>query len=231
MKKILLVFLILTTTSHAAIMDQELIYLSPKLSKRSFLSVIAIMRGTFSPLAEAQGRKLMFYTDYNNDWAQAFARRWETDQILVYGGIAGIPGTTEDSFALTLCHELGHLYGGEPFSDSYNRLSVEGQADYWATYICFSQVADKLPHREASSEAKEVCAGNDICARSLDAALVMTSFFADNRGIPHPQIQTPDPTIVTEVLKIHPEPQCRLDTLWAGIGKSKRPACWMPINL
>ncbi len=202
--------------------------LKPVLSKRLFLGVIGLMRRSFSPLAHQDGRELVIYSDYDSHWPQAFARRWDTDQVLIHGGMAGLPGTTEDSLALTLCHELGHLYGGEPYSDSHNRISAEGQADYWASMLCFPQVLALLPKRTPSRASLKMCEDNIDCARTLDAALVMTAFFADNRRIPHPEVTTPDESVAHEVLLTHPEPQCRLDTFWAGIHKKPRPQCWMP---
>lgn len=201
---------------------------APKLSKKRFYSVISLMKATYEPLAQQHGRKLEFLASYEENWAQAFSRRWETDQIIVFGGIAGIPGMTEDSLALILCHELGHLYGGVPYSDVYNQLAVEGQADYWATLFCFSEVVAKLPNRIPLSSSLSSCRNNIQCARTLDASLVMTAFFADNRSLPHPSLETPDISVVTEVLMTHPSPQCRLDTLWAGIQKNNRPQCWFP---
>lgn len=205
--------------------------LKPILSKRLFLGVIGLMRRSFSPLAHQDGRELVIYSDYDSHWPQAFARRWETDQVLVHGGMAGLPGTTEDSFALLLCHELGHLYGGVPYSDSHNRISGEGQADYWATKVCFPQIIGQLPRRLPSRISLEFCEDKIDCARALDAAQVMTAFFADNRRLPHPKVSTPDESVAPEVLLTHPEPQCRLDTFWAGIHHWPRPQCWMPATL
>ena len=205
--------------------------LKPVLSKRLFIGVISLMRRSFSPLAHQDGRDLVIYSDYDSHWPQAFARRWDSDQVLVHGGMAGLPGSTADSFALTLCHELGHLYGGLPYSDIHNQISVEGQADYWATEVCFPQIIAALPSRTPSRDSLKYCDGKIDCARTLDAALVMTAFFADNRRIPHPKVSTPDESVAHEVLLTHPEPQCRLDTFWAGIHQRLRPRCWMPTIL
>lgn len=232
MKSYFFALILIWSFSSSARPDQLMMQnLKPVLSKRLFLGVIGLMRRTFSHLAQKDGRELVIYSDYDSHWPQAFARRWDTDQILVHGGMAGLQGTTEDSFALTLCHELGHLYGGEPYSDSHNQISVEGQGDYWASNVCFPQVLAALPRRSPSKESLKFCEGKEYCARALDAALVMTAFFADNRRISHPELNTPDETVVDEVLLTHPGPQCRLDTFWAGIHHRSRPQCWMPASL
>lgn len=232
MKSFILVVGLSLSFSGLAHSDQLVVQnLKPILSKRLFLGVIGLMRRTFSHLATKDGRELVIYSDYDSHWPQAFARRWDTDQILVHGGMAGLPGTTVDSFALTLCHELGHLYGGRPYGDSHNRISAEGQGDYWASNICFPHVLSSLPLRVPSKSSLKFCGGKEDCARSLDAALVMTAFFAENRRVSYPDPSTPDVSVVHEVLLTHPEPQCRLDTFWAGIQNLPRPQCWMPASL
>lgn len=213
MKLLLTLFFVLSGALEASV-DQWGAYApGPKLPKKRFVAIISLFEKEFSPLAQKDNRELVFYTDYNENWAQAFARRWETDQVIVYGGMAALNNGSEDSFALVLCHELGHLYGGMPFSDAYNRLAVEGQADYWATEVCMPQILPKISELDPQ-------------ARTLDAALVLSAFFADNRNLAHPKISTPDTSVVERVLLTHPSPQCRLDTYWAGIFKDTRPACW-----
>ena len=183
----------------------------PKIPKKRFFEIIRLFETEFQYLARANRRKFEIFADYNSEWAQAFARRWDTDHILVYGGAATIGGGSEDAFALLLCHETGHLYGGSPWSDEHNQLSMEGQADYWSAF-CFKKIIQKFPYQEGD--------------RLTEAALLLTAFYADNRGISHPEVGTPDPTVVERILKTHPEPQCRLDTILAGMRGAERPLCW-----
>jgi hypothetical protein len=184
-------------------------------TKADFSQTLRSFKRVFASYSEREGRELEFFSDWNEDWAQAFARRWETDQVIVYGGIARINGSTVDSFALILCHELGHLYAGEPFSDSHNRMAVEGQADWWATMECWEKIIPELPLREGSTTE-----------RGFVASLIVASFFAENRNLPAPRIETPDQTIVNVINRTHPEPQCRLDTFVAGLRQESRPLCW-----
>lgn len=197
-----------------------------KLPRKTFDRIITLFEETFSPYAENSGRQLEIMTDYQADWAQAFARRWETDQIIVYGGIAALTNGSEDSFALILCHEAGHLYGGKPVRDEYNNLSLEGQADYWATSICFPKILPRLGNRTPSRHSLNYCQDDLLCARTVDAVLVVTAHFAENRNLPHPRIETPDETVVTSTNLTHPNPQCRLDTMLAGLKGLSRPLCW-----
>lgn len=197
-----------------------------KLPKARFNAVIKVMETEFQSLAAGSGRVLEFYSDYNEDWAQAFARRWETDQVIVYGGASGLKNGSEDSFAMILCHEVGHLYGGEPYSDDHNMLAVEGQADFWSTRECFKRVVGKLSVKAASESSLRYCKGDVVCARTIDAALVVTAFYADNRSLVHPKIETVDLSVAETTNRTHPMPQCRLDTLRAGLEFLTRPLCW-----
>jgi hypothetical protein len=185
------------------------------ITKSEFLTTLSLARKIFAPLAATNNRKLEIFSDWNSDWTQAFARRWDTDQILIYGGIARITAGTQDSLALLICHELGHLYGGIPYSDEHNQLSAEGQADWWATNYCWSRFSEQLPSTNPDSKD-----------RALRAALVVTAFYAKNRNIPAPLPNTPDSTVVEETVLTHPEPQCRLDTYLAGLINNPRPLCW-----
>ena len=226
--KWLFILLTLSIHAHASVDEYSVRTDSAKLPKTVFDRIIRVFEKTFSPLSEAEGRKLEIMTDYQADWAQAFARRWETDQIIVYGGIAALKKGTEDTFALILCHETGHLFGGTPYSDSFNRLSVEGQADYWASSVCFPKILSALSGRTPSRDALTYCGDDLICARTVDAATTITAHFADNRGLPHPSVHTADDTVVDVLNYTHPLPQCRLDTLVAGLRILPRPRCWYP---
>lgn len=186
-------------------------------SKRRFQEILEIFSHTFSTYASRDGREFEILASYEADWAQAFARRWEKDQLIVYGGIARIKGGSDDSFALGLCHEVGHLYAGTPWSDVFNRLSVEGQADYWATQTCWNEVAPLI-------------GSGDPIQRAHSAALILTAFFAGQRNLPSPSFDELDETVVVQTLKTHPSPQCRLDTFLAGLQNGPKPLCWFSVS-
>lgn len=222
----LLLLLILSTPLFASVDEFSTRPLGEKLPRKTFEKIIRIFETKFSSLAREGGRELVFMTDYDHDWVQAFARRWETDQVIVFGGIAAIKNGSEDTFALILCHETGHLYGGIPFGDEYNKLSLEGQADYWGAGECFPRILPLLSARTPSEGSLGFCEGNVSCARSVDAFLTVTAHFADNRNLPHPALSTPDLQVVDSHLRTHPSPQCRLDTMVAAMKKKPRPRCW-----
>lgn len=224
--KRLLLLLLFSVSVNASVDEMPARSEAVKLPEKTFDRIITLFETSFSPLAQANNRELVFMTDYDSDWIQAFARRWEEDQVIVYGGAAAVTNGSEDTFALILCHETGHLYGGKPWGEEHNKLSVEGQADYWASSVCLKKILPSLSPRVASAVSLKLCEGESMCARSVDAFLALTAQFADNRSLPHPRLETPDETVVTTLQFTHPSPQCRLDTFMAGLRGLPRPLCW-----
>lgn len=203
--------------------------LKAEVTKSEFSAVIAVIHKNFHHLSLRENRKLKFYTNYQSDWAQAFARRWDDDEIHIYGGFAKILNASVDSLALIICHELGHLYAGAPFSNKDSRLSVEGMADYWASSVCMPKIINELPESPSPIENEYLlrCANDQNCARNLRAAMIISSHFAKNGKEEKPSFDTFDPTIVEKTLKTHPSAQCRLDTFVAGVFGLEKPRCWM----
>lgn len=215
MKKIIWMTLLFSFNLQAAV------------SKSDFSLVISIIHKNFSALSHQNNRKLKFYTNYQSDWAQAFARRWDDDEIHLYGGFARISNASVDSLALIICHELGHLYGGAPYSNQDLQLTVEGMADYWATNVCLPKVVPQLPEVLTADSYEKFCKEDRVCARTLQAALVVTTHFALNGKEKLPSLNERDPLVVEKTLKTHPSSQCRLDTFLNGYYGLEKPQCWM----
>jgi hypothetical protein len=107
-------------------------------------------------------------------------------RVTIWGASILHPRLTRDGFALLICHELGHHFGGAPWkkeSDGSVRWSsAEGQADYYATAVCAKRIFDLLPAPFFDSfsypqEVKKKCAeqgldrsGVNLCARTILAA-------------------------------------------------------------
>lgn len=198
-----------------------------EVSKSDFSLVVSIAHRNFKHLSLQNDRKLKFYTNYQSDWAQAFARRWDDDEIHLYGGFAKISKANVDSLALIICHELGHLYAGAPYSNQDLKLSVEGMSDYWATRECMPKMIEELPEIEMRNDLKERCEQDLTCTRILQASLIVTTHFAKNSKEKAPSLDDKDLSIVEKILKTHPSAQCRLDTFYAGYFQEERPRCWM----
>lgn len=123
--------------------------------------------------------------------------------IEVYGGLLNHPDIGEDELLLILCHELGHHLAGEPTASRGGWSACEGQADYWSGKFC-----------------------GHILTNAKESAVRLARLYASQGTGGYPQLDTPDVTKVLRTFFGYPTPQCRLDTILAGLNGVDRPECW-----
>lgn len=198
--------------------------------------------------------------DINHNWKKPFFTAFAKNEgekhfsIHFWGGLARIPGMTNDALALVACHEIGHFWGGKPMSriDDLDWSSTEGQSDYFATGACLKRYLKKTTsaqdHNDIESEASaytlcRVQYSDDldfsVCLKSIEAAKgfgKVLNYLSENDL--RLDITTPSPQVVDQtVYNSYPPQQCRLDTLVNGSlcpedeypcqdGLGQRPACW-----
>lgn len=162
--------------------------------------------------------------------------------LFLFGGYAKMPGMTADGVAMTLCHELGHGIGGAPMKEKSDGIpsSTEGQADYFAARHClrriFKHLAPSAPIQAPSAYTASLCEGQfqtaqDLinCHRGFQVLEVQRIFLKGIPGGADTFYETPDTTVVQAIdasPTYYPAPQCRLDTMIAGILQRERPRCW-----
>lgn len=155
----------------------------------------------------SQGGKLKIVVEPGNTQVNARALREGNDWlIVVYGGLIQHPEIDEQALTLILCHELGHHLGGPPTAARNGWASCEGQADYWSTLQCFGHF---YPVTEGAQ-----------------AALRVAQLYSTQTLNPAPSLESKDPTEVPRIYYGYPSPQCRLDTMMAGLMQQARPLCW-----
>lgn len=173
--------------------------------------------------------------------------------LILTQGLLEAPKLTEDSLRIILCHELGHLLGGDPRQDppvdwtgpiahdGRTYISSEGQADYYAVSSCFPKLlmggAAEQPKPVVGlnvvSQCDESWGANSfrsiICMRAIRAGydFLRLSFDFDI------SFDAPDEFISPVLIRNHyPSRQCRLDTFISGSLKNKsRPPCWFATSL
>lgn len=195
-------------------------------TEQEFHKVLSVFVNVYDPIVAAEGGTFEIDADWTDGSVNAFAwREGKIYRIEVPGGLSRYSLFNEEAYILMICHELGHLLGGEPSS---HQISFEGQSDYYSTEVCMKLV---LPHIEdragsATREVQDLCRSDRICERSLLAAEAMGRFDAKLAKTDAPKFSTPDLSVVSKTLQTHPSPQCRLDTRKAGALAMPRPACW-----
>ncbi|MFP5386857.1 MAG: hypothetical protein ACLGHN_12305 [Bacteriovoracia bacterium] len=188
---------------------------------------------------------LEFVFNTDNTTLNAFAKK-ETPKewrITVHGGFISHPKMNYYSMALILCHELGHFLGGKPYvegrrlsptmvSRAPKEMSVEGQADFFATAECGKRLlAGEQPDVDFTTLEQEdiFChSANDLnlCKLLYQTSKRVIDIYTDavreitGYDYPYVHFNRKDPQVVDRSLIYvgeYPTLQCRLDTMAAGI--------------
>lgn len=209
------------------------------ITEKQFNAVIDRAEKIFAPVVAKQGATLKFnrrWTDATvNASAQQLGKSWIVN---MYGGLARHDATSEEGFALVVCHELGHHLGGAPKSKGFfganNWATNEGGSDYYAGLKCLrvffaeddnasivaaAKVDGKLsPFAEALCE-QEFSKTDDqlICKRTSLGGTSVAGLFQGLRKEPTaPDFAKPDTRRIAKTDDKHPATQCRMDTYLAG---------------
>jgi hypothetical protein len=222
MLKILMVF-VLACSSFAAFADlpqndlwKQDTGFAANFTEKEFNAAIKELQTLYAPIIANFGAKLSIKGDWKDSTVNAYASQsgnvWN---VQMFGGLARRPEMTIDSFKLVICHELGHHVGGAPAS---GWASFEGQADIYATHVCGKKI---FANYSQTVKVNKFCTqGNDndkiACTVNLNAAQSLANLLAALGGDSQPSYDTFDPSEVEETSSAHAQPQCRLDSYFAG---------------
>ncbi len=211
---------------------------SSKISHREFNEIVDAARIMFVEKAASENISLNLTGYWDSPVINAYTLViGNSASISIYGGIAKATSLTSEGLALALCHELGHVLGGEPYFGDFNN-SVEGGADYYSTRHClkeFLTVLNLPPSDNLTPDISKICSFDKdelLCQQVLVGGLsVMTELSKMSpNGNTELSYYTPDSTISPTTLKSYPSFQCRLDTILRGYLNLSRPSCWFNEN-
>lgn len=234
----LLGLLVPSTYSTATILPpndlhlQDIKGLVADITKDEFNNIVNEIVDIYTPYAESLGYDLKANNNWDNSTVNASAvQRGNAWYINMYGGLARRPEVTKDGFALVVCHEIGHHFGGFPFVGGFfNRWAAnEGQSDYFASQACarlvwqndteenakFRENVDGLV-QEACDQSWSTEAEQNLCYRVIAAGQSLADLLAALGGAESPSLKTPDESEVGRTSHSHPKAQCRLDTYFKG---------------
>lgn len=200
------------------------------MTKERFLEIVQSVSDIYEPIVKAKGGNLSMNNRWDDDTVNASAQQMgKTWVVNMYGGLARHPLTTDDGFALVVCHELGHHIGGAP-RKGLSWASNEGQADYFGSMKCLRRVLEKQDNvayvakmtvdAEATKQCQAVYHNADeiaLCQRVAMAGKSLGSLLGELGGNSKVNFDTPDKNVVSRTYDAHPEAQCRLDTYFNGI--------------
>jgi len=203
------------------------------ISEEAFYQIIKEAEEIYEKIVDEKNAELIIYKSWGSNTVNAYAdrsddgRKWE---LIFYGGLARHPQMTEDGFRLTICHELGHHFGGAPKKPGNTWSSAEGEADFYGSLKCLKKwwqnqdlnqwyketqipeiVESKCRQAYAEKHSQLLCMRSSLAGRSV--AMVMKEIEWESL---EPRFETPDPKIANNTLLGHPSPQCRLDTYFQG---------------
>lgn len=209
------------------------------IDESTFNQIIAAGEDSYAK-AEAVQRKEKLVI--NRKWSERIInanvnrdKKYEgTVEINMYGGLARRQEITPASFAIVLCHELGHAYAGVPYVYTPTELSAEGMSDWYSTRHCLKRIWERVPKLQqlaASYEPfiEENCVPNDsLCRNGLEGARGLTNLLGFILGDDElAAFETPDETVVSKTVLSYPATvQCRLDSYAAGVFGQPKPRCW-----
>ncbi len=206
------------------------------LSEEQYHVAIDKVLKVYTPIARKYGAKIVMERKWESETVNAGTYREDEGRkwvINLYGGFARHPFITQDGYMLVVCHEIGHHIGGAPKKSYPERgkiwASTEGQSDYFATLKCLRKVYRQDNNIEIVSQLdvpeniQKECANSfssagevALCVRTSLAGLSVAKVNADGRGLPVPDLEVTDNTIVDSTTNNHPVPQCRLNTYYQG---------------
>ncbi len=234
--KIILTFLFIQLTLASSIPENNI--LRPVLNKsdeqrNTFFELVRKVEYAYKDLIESYGKIFTVTADWEESKVNAAAWiKGDSYNFKIFGGLYRFETITDDAFLLVACHEVGHLIGGAPTYKPFDDASSEGQADYFSISKCFRRVVSGEDHEAglmnkpldplALSECAESFDRESeqylICLRSSLAISDMANTLKELSNMDFaPRIDTPDSYVrMFIIFNGYPNPQCRVDTLFAG---------------
>lgn len=209
------------------------LYLAENVSEKMFNDIISAAEKIYEPIAKEWKEQLVINRNWDDPTVNANAwRNGRGDtEINMYGGLARRPEVVPMGFALVLCHELNHLYGGTPYINPLVKMSAEGQADFSGAGWCLKNIVETVADEseiEITEYMKTTCGeDNRTCLRQLAGGFSLGKLLAVLKEETIPSFETPDKTVVTRTNTSYPKTiQCRLDSYHNGALGKDRPLCW-----
>lgn len=195
----------------------------------------------FQLVKNKTGKDFVVNFDWQNNYFGAFAKdEGGKYSISLWGGMGRAEGMTEELAYFVLCHELGHILGGNPKQTipGSDWASSEGQSDFFAAKRCMPHLMKKIPmkKRHASKRTDELCRGNLQCETIASIGKEFINFAKRWSFQNYTEVKLGDlPAEVPRSMlrNVYPSDQCRLETVIQGATctvntKCERPVCWYP---
>lgn len=211
------------------------------LTMTDYASVVGrFIAHNYGQVMKQTGLPLLIPFEWESPYFAAFAKKnSDSMQISLWGGMARAPGATKGALAAILCHELGHIVGGEPRQTipGSDWASTEGQSDFFAASECLPSFLKQYPDLISAidPQVEKLCGSNLDCARTLQAGLEMMLLLQkySYRDYIPVNIEATEKAATELIRNSYPSDQCRMDSYVQGAlcqlgGSCRAPTCWSP---
>lgn len=130
------------------------------------------------------------------------------------------------AFAITVCHEIGHVLGGEPRVYPSKKYSSEAQSDYFAASECLPRYYKTLKNptfkkATLSQELASKCQ-SEYCQWAMSALERELVIYGEEASL----LKEDTKVVKYTNMNDYPSAQCRVDTIARAILGDERPRCW-----
>ena len=221
-----LVFLLISTASFAQSWKEQ---------------IINNAKAIYAPLSITTFNKPLYFKISESQTIGGSAHH-EVDHLAIVldKGLFQTSRLTPDGLRMLICHELGHLFGGAPrrnvppewdgpsAHDGLSLMTSEGQADYYASLVCFKKLlaleapdSPRPDYQRVGIRLKHKCeieAGfkNNELQMCLRAGLAGEDFLKLTFEFPISCEKFDDSIAPGLIRDFYPDRQCRLDTILNG---------------
>jgi hypothetical protein len=225
------------TSVHLWVEDNDLwkednLNFAAAVDEAMFNAIIDEAEKLYAPIAKEWKEELVIQRNWTDSTVNASAWRdgKGNTEINMYGGLARRAEVVPMGFALVLCHELGHLYGGKPYVNVSLKMAAEGQSDWYGAGWCLKNIVESMVDQSdigITPYTKKVCNNDEVCMRQLDGGYSLGKLLSVLNKEKIPNYETPDKSVVTKTNTSYPKTtQCRLDSYHNGTLGMPRPLCW-----
>ena len=204
-----------------------------EIDKNQFFVISNIIYAMYHQEGIDKGRAFKINLDWKTPYFSAWASNLNGEMAInFWGGMARIPHFVKEAWAFVVCHEVGHVLGGEPYEaiPHTSWASAEGQSDHFALTEClpkyFKNYDPSLVNNNSVMPYEvDLChdtypnqvINQNICLKMLKAGrhfLAVVDFLYSES--PNVSYKTPAPVTKKLINKAYPSPQCRLDIFKTG---------------
>lgn len=212
-------------------------FVNSKTSREVYDFIISKIEDIYTPIIKSLGFNLMIESDWFSTDINAYADvNGMNKEVYFSGGYARV--LTPGAFLKVACHEMGHHLGGYPMKDNdITWVSVEGEADYFASLYCVRRVlaedldntininaGNLLPNSIKNSCRAQFKKQKDIeiCFKNIQASVELSEFYLDYlikrnlleilNGVTKIDLLNLPNYQVEVTNEFHTDPQCRLMT-------------------